>query len=160
MVKVTEWLSRIAEVYQEIVETDKQAGTNRASLLVETLAGKNRANIAAGILQSPELLKQVYDEVKESSGSAQKELSSHLDSITGKMEKLQNTWQELWFNFVDSATVKGVVDVLNDLAKILEKITTFAKPLGTISALVGGMLSVFGHGKHYKLYNASFCKAA
>lgn len=36
--KVTERLSRIAEVYQEIVETDKQAGTNRSSLLVETLA--------------------------------------------------------------------------------------------------------------------------
>lgn len=38
MVKVTEWLSKIAEVYQEIVETDKQAGTNRAALLVESLA--------------------------------------------------------------------------------------------------------------------------
>lgn len=33
-----EILSRIAAVYQEIVETDKQAGTNRAALLVESLA--------------------------------------------------------------------------------------------------------------------------
>lgn len=155
-----EILSRIAAVYQEIVETDKQAGTNRASMLVEQLAGKNRANIAASILQSPELLKQVYEEVKESSGSAQKELNSYLDSISGKLTTLKNTWQELWFNFIDSSTVKGVVDVLNDLAKILEKITTFAKPMGTISALIGGMISVFGHGKYYKLYNASFYKVA
>lgn len=155
-----EILSKIAEVYQEIIETDKQNQTNRASLLVETLAGKNRANIAAGILQSPELLKQVYEEVKESSGSAQKELNSYLDSISGKLTTLKNTWQELWFNFIDSSTVKGVVDVLNNLAKILEKLTTFAKPMGTISALIGGMVSVFGHGKHYKLYNASFYKAA
>lgn len=153
-----EILSKIAEVYQEIVETDRQNQTNRASLLVETLAGKNRANIAAGILQSPELLKQVYEEVKESSGSAQKELNSYLDSISGKLTTLKNTWQELWFNFIDSSTVKGVVDVLNDLAKIVEKLTTFAKPMGTISALIGGMVSVFGHGKHYKLYNASFYK--
>lgn len=155
-----EILSRIAAVYQEIVETDKQAGTNRASMLVEQLAGKNRANIAASILQSPELLKQVYEEVKESSGSAQKELNSYLDSISGKLTTLKNTWQELWFNFIDSSTVKGVVDVLNDLAKILEKITTFAKPMGTISALIGGMISVFGHGKYYKLYDASFYKVA
>ena len=153
-----EILSKIAEVYQEIVETDRQNQTNRASLLVETLAGKNRANIAAGILQSPELLKQVYEEVKESSGSAQKELNSYLDSISGKLTTLKNTWQELWFNFIDSSTVKGVVDVLNDLAKIVEKLTTFAKPMGTISALIGGMVSVFGHGKYYKLYNASFYK--
>ena len=153
-----EILSKIAEVYQEIIETDKQNQTNRASLLVETLAGKNRANIAAGILQSPELLKQVYEEVKESSGSAQKELNSYLDSISGKLTTLKNTWQELWFNFIDSSTVKGVVDVLNDLAKIVEKLTTFAKPMGTISALIGGMVSVFGHGKYYKLYNASFYK--
>lgn len=33
-----EILSRIASVYKEIVETDKQAGTNRAALLVESLA--------------------------------------------------------------------------------------------------------------------------
>lgn len=155
-----EILSRIAEVYQEIVETDKQAGTNRSALLVETLAGKNRANIAASILQSPDLLKKVYAEVQNSAGSAEKELNSYLESISGKMEKLQNAWQELWFNFIDSDTVKGVVDVLTSLANILEKITTFAKPLGTISALAGGILSAFGRGKLIKLYNAFFYKVA
>lgn len=155
-----EILSRIAEVYQEIVETDKQAGTNRSALLVETLAGKNRANIAASILQSPDLLKKVYAEVQNSAGSAEKELNSYLESISGKMEKLQNAWQELWFNFIDSDTIKGVVDVLTSLANILEKITTFAKPLGTISALAGGILSAFGRGKLIKLYNAFFYKVA
>lgn len=155
-----EILSKIAEVYQEIVETDKQAQTNRASMLVEQLAGKNRANIAASILQSPELLKEVYEEVQKSTGSAEQELNSYLDSISGKLTTLKNTWQELWFNFIDSSTVKGVVDVLNDLAKILEKITTFAKPLGTISALAGGILSALGRGKLIKLYNAFFYKVA
>ena len=76
------------------------------------------------------------------------------------MEKLQNAWQELWFNFIDSDTIKSVVDVLTSLANILEKITTFAKPLGTISALAGGILSTFGRGKLIKLYNAFFYKVA
>ena len=112
-------------------------------------------------MQSPNLLKKVYEEVQNSAGSAEQELNSYLESISGKMEKLQNSWQELWYNFIDSDTVKGVVDALTSLANILEKITTFAKPLGTVSALAGGILSVFGRGKLFnKLYNASFYKVA
>lgn len=106
------------------------------------------------------MLKKVYAEVQNSAGSAEKELNSYLESISGKMEKLQNAWQELWFNFIDSDTIKGVVDALTILTNILEKITTFAKPLGTISALAGGILSAFGRGKLIKLYNAFFCKVA
>lgn len=155
-----EILLKIAEVYEEIVETDKQTGENRSALLVETLAGKNRANIAASILQSPDLLKEVYEEVQNSTGSAENELNAYLESISGRLEKLQNAWQKLWYNFIDSDTVKAVVDLLTSLANALEKVTTFAKPLGTVSALIGGILSVYGRGKLFKLYNASFCKVA
>lgn len=48
-----EILQDIADVYQEILETDKKAGTNRGQALIELLAGKNRANIAASILSKP-----------------------------------------------------------------------------------------------------------
>lgn len=107
------------------------------------------------------MLKQVYEEVQNSAGSAEQELTAYLESITGKLQKLQNSWQELWYNFIDSDLIKGAVDLLNDLTGILEKITTFAKPLGTVSALAGGILSALGRGKLFnKLYNASFYKAA
>lgn len=104
------------------------------------------------------MLKQVYEEVQNSAGSAEQELNSYLESITGKLQKLQNSWQELWYNFIDSDAIKGVVDVLTSLANILEKITTFAKPLGTVSALAGGILSVLGRGKPLNFTMPLFAK--
>lgn len=78
----------IAKIYKEIQAEDKKNGTNRAQALVETLAGKNRSNIAASILQNPEMLEEVYEKSKDSAGSAQQELDKYLDSITGKVTKL------------------------------------------------------------------------
>lgn len=75
----------IADVYEEIVTTDKKNGTNNLNLLLETMAGKNRANIAASILQNAELLRSVYEDSQNSEGSAQEELDAHLGSIEGVM---------------------------------------------------------------------------
>ena len=41
---------------KEIQEEDQKAGTNRAQALVEQLAGKNRSNIVASILQNGDIL--------------------------------------------------------------------------------------------------------
>ena len=45
-----EMLKGIAEVYDQIGEEDKKFGTNRQSLLLETIAGKTRAAAASSIL--------------------------------------------------------------------------------------------------------------
>jgi len=75
----------ISKIYKEIQEEDKKAGTNRAQALVETLGGKNRSNIASSILLNGDILEQVYNASKnESTGSAQKELNTYLDSVEGK----------------------------------------------------------------------------
>ena len=77
-------LQNIADIYDEIVETDKEFGTNNLNLLLENLAGKNRSNIAASILQNADLLKSVYESSQDSEGSAQQELDAYLDSIEGE----------------------------------------------------------------------------
>lgn len=78
-----EILQGIADIYDEIVETDKEFGTNNVNLLLETIAGKNRANIAASILQNGEMLRSVYEDSQNSAGSAQQELDAYLESIEG-----------------------------------------------------------------------------
>lgn len=72
---------------------------------------KNRSNIAASILQNPEMLESVYEDSQKSSGSAQQELDKYLESIDGKMTQLQNKWQQLWFDTIDSDVVKFFVDL-------------------------------------------------
>ena len=82
-----EILQGIADIYDEIVETDKKNGTNNLNLLLETIAGKNRANIAASILQNSDMLRSVYEDSQTSEGSAQQELDKYLDSIEGFYKK-------------------------------------------------------------------------
>ena len=69
-----EIMLEISKVYKEIQAEDKEFGTNRAQALIEVLGGKNRSNIAASILDNPEMLEDVYKSAQNASGSAQQEL--------------------------------------------------------------------------------------
>lgn len=68
-----EILQEIADIYTEIEETDKKTSSNNINLLLETIAGKNRANIASSILQSPDVLREAIESSKTADGSAEKE---------------------------------------------------------------------------------------
>ena len=92
---------------------------------------KNRSNIAASILNAPKLLEQVYEETKnESGGSAQRELEKHLDSVSGSIERLTNQAQEFWFRFLDSESIKDVVDLGTLVLSILTEIVDHVSLLG------------------------------
>lgn len=133
-----EILLGIAEIYEEIVETDKEYGTNMSNGLLEALAGKNRANIAASILQSPEILKSAYESsAYESEGSAQKELDKYLDSIEGKIQQFTNELQEFWYNLISSETVKAVIDAGTKILDILGNIVDKLGTVGTAAAVAG-----------------------
>ena len=141
-----EILKEISEVYQEIQEEDKKFGTNRAAALIEELAGKNRSNIAAAILQNGELLQKVYDYSIDSEGSAQEELDRHLDSIAGKTTQLTNKAQEFASIVIPTDMFKGVLDVANDLLDTINKILSLTGGIpGVLGALVGGTLGATGH---------------
>ena len=79
-----EIMQGLADLYDNIVKKDKELGTNNLNLLLETIAGKNRSNIAASILQNEDMLRSVYEDAQNSEGSAEKELNSYLDSIDGR----------------------------------------------------------------------------
>lgn len=79
-----EIMQGLADLYDNIVKKDKELGTNNLNLLLETIAGKNRSNIAASILQNGDMLSSVYEDAQNSEGSAEKELNSYLDSIDGR----------------------------------------------------------------------------
>ena len=137
-----EILLGISEIYDEIVESDKKYGSNMANGLLETLAGKNRANIAASILQSPDTLKQAYDaSSNDSANSAQIELEKYLDSIEGKIQQFTNEVQEFWHNLISSEFVKGVVDIGTTIMDVLGEITD---KFGALGLAIAGLGAGFG----------------
>lgn len=141
-----EIMQGLADLYDEIVKKDKELGTNNLNLLLETIAGKNRSNIAASILQNGDMLRSVYEDAQNSKGSAENELNAYLDSVDGKFQQLQNRAQEFWYNVIDTTTVKSVLDFTTDLTdgaskffKLVEKhLPTILGAIATIIASNNG----------------------
>lgn len=142
-----EILRDISLVYQEILEADKKAGTNRGQALLEVLAGKNRSNVAASILQSPELLTSVYEEViNNSQGSVAKELESQLQSIETHLNQLKNSWDKLWVN----ENNREVINFFLDLAKGILEVVDDIGVLNTAFIGIGAGLGIKNLGKTYE----------
>lgn len=150
-----EIMQGLADLYDNIVKKDKELGTNNLNLLLETIAGKNRANIAASILQNGDMLRSVYEDAQNSEGSAEKELNSYLDSIDGKMAQLENRAQEFWFKVIDSETIKDGIDLLSTLLKGATDFVDTVGLLPTILTGVGAALSFKNVGRD-KMYSLSF----
>lgn len=100
----------IAEIYKEIQADDKKFGTNRASALIEEMAGKNRSSILSAILANPDILKNAKESSENADGSAMAENEKYLGSIEAKMKALETQSEEFWSTFIASDTVKGIVD--------------------------------------------------
>lgn len=150
-----EIMQGLADLYDNIVKKDKESGTNNLNLLLETIAGKNRANIAASILQNGDMLRSVYKDAQNSEGSAEKELNSYLDSIDGKMAQLENRTQEFWFKVIDSETIKNGIDLLSTLLKGATDFVDTVGLLPTILTGIGAALSFKNVGRD-KMYSLSF----
>lgn len=115
-------LQDVADIYDEIVETDKKYGTNHMNGLLELMAGKNRANIAASIIQNGDMLKDVYETSQNSEGSALEENQKQLDSISGHLDQLKNKWQQVWAGTASRNQVNFVLDGLKGVLDIVNKI--------------------------------------
>lgn len=127
----------ISQVYKEIVETDAKTGSNNKNLLLETIAGKNRANIAASILENPSLLEKAYKSSKyDSKDSAQQELDRYLDSIDGRLTKLQNHADKFWNAFLNTDSVKNGISLIDGF---VNRVTTLVSKFGALPTILGSM---------------------
>lgn len=116
-------LQDIADIYDDIIATDKKMGTNHLNGLLELLAGKNRSNIAASILQNGDMLRDVYESSKfDSEGSAMKENQKYLDSISGHLDVLQNKWQEVWQGTAGRDMINPIIDAGTAILNLVDNV--------------------------------------
>ena len=158
LLKVTNWLKDIGQVYKEIQEEDKRYGTNRSQALIEELGGKNRSSVVSAILKNYQLLDQVEETSAHSEGSADEELQKQLESTESKLNQLKNQLQKLATVTINSDMFKGVIDTatafLNIVTQILDKLPLLSTAIG---GFAGFKLSKAGLGKQLNInHKASF----
>lgn len=123
-------INDIAKVWKEISQTDQAA-------LLEIVAGKQRGNQIAALIQSFQSgqAQKAYADAVNAEGSAMQEQERWLESIEAKTQQFEASWQSLSTTFLDSDIVKGFVDFGTGAVNILESIID---KVGALNAVIGG----------------------
>ena len=108
-----EIIKGISEVY------DSLKPKQQASLL-ETIAGKQRANQVAALLTNFKQAERALSSSENSANSASKEQERWLNSIEGKLNTLQSAWESLSSDFMNSSSIKSAIDLLTSLTNTLD----------------------------------------
>ena len=116
-------LSEIGAIWDEIKQADLRTGDNRQNLLLEAMAGKNRANTLASVLMNNDILQSAYQDSKyNAAGKATEELEKVSQSITFHLNQLTNAWQELWANAANRDVNNMFIDLGTTILKVINEV--------------------------------------
>lgn len=127
-------LKEIGSVWKDLDPMDQAAA-------LELMAGKNRANTLAAILNNMKDLEGAYNDALKAEGSALKENEAYLSSIQGRIDLFNNSLQTMWMNFINDDAVKFVVDLGTGLINLVNNLGLIKTVLlGVVTVLTGKML--------------------
>lgn len=141
-----EIIEGIAKVYDKLSQTDQAA-------LLETIAGKQRGNQIAALIQSFQSgqAQKAYADAIESSGSAMREQERWLESLEAKTQQFESAWQSLSNTFLDSGLLKGLVDFGTTGVKALEGLVDTFGSLGTVGIGAGLFAGIKNVGQGHRV---------
>lgn len=125
----------IAKVYSKMSDVDQAA-------LLELLAGKNRANGVAALLNQASQAADVLQTSLNSSGSALAENERVLDSIEGRLKIFEATFQEISTDLLNSGLVKDIISLGTALLDASDGFVKFSGVVPTATAALSAFLSL------------------
>ena len=146
-----EIMDGIAEIY------DSLSSIEQADLL-ETIAGKHRANDVAALISNWERVEAAMTSATEAEGSASIENAKYMESIQGHLDKLKASWQAFSNTFMESDFLKSVIKSLTQLLDVLSKFVDTFGSLGAIGLGVG-IFGLLRNGKFIASSMSTFAAA-
>ncbi len=140
----TQILKELGAVWNDISDTDQAA-------VLELIAGKNNSVTAASILSNYEQIDNVLKTIEEDSGSAMRENTKYLDSISGRLSVFNAEFQSLSTNILNSDLIKGAVNAGTGLLGFLNQVIEKFGSLSTLIAAGGAGAALSGIGMKYAL---------
>ena len=135
-------LMDIAAVYKDLTSTEQAD-------LLETIAGKNRANDVAAFLSNAENAAGMVEAAENSAGSAANENAKYLESLQGRITSLQASLQTLSVSFLNSDFLSGAVGGVNDFVQAITGLINVVGPIPALMGAVGAAMSVMDKGPIY-----------
>ena len=130
------------QILKEISDVWDNLSDKKRAEALELMFGKHRANIGAAVLSNFSAAEKAMDDMANSAGSADAELSVAMDSIEYKLNHLSETGTGIAQSLFNTEDMKRVLDFVNLLADGLDKITGFLGLFPTAGAGLGAFLGI------------------
>lgn len=137
-----EILKELSEEYTRLDEAD-----SRRTNLLSAVGGGNRADALNAILENYSLYEKMLQDYTNGAGSMAMEAEKTASSWEGSLQRMGNTFTATVGNIVDSDAVVTVINSLNGLLEVINKVTNAIGPLGSISLGAGLFAGVKNIGK-------------
>ena len=128
-------LKNTYSILEELAGVWDTIDKNQQSALLNTLAGKRQADVAAAILNNWEGVAGAVEDAANSMGSADEEQQAYLDSIEGRINRVKNLFQQFADQIIGSDLVKTFIDFFESLVKVAGPLLNFVSLLMEIGGL-------------------------
>ena len=129
-----EILQGIAGVWEDISDTDQAE-------LLETIAGKHRANDIASLLQNWDNVEKMVVSATNATGSASAEQEKYMNSLQGHLDQLTASWQAFATTTMQSSSLNGVVDAGRGIVEIFTSLIDTIGVIPTVAGIAAAALS-------------------
>lgn len=139
MVNGAEKLRNPIDILRDLAKTFNQLDENdplRAEILTNVGQKYHAAKLGA-LLQNMDMFDKMLVDYSEGSGSALEEANKSANNLTGTLNKLSNSWNELVNSLINSDELKFCVSLLDSLVQGATKLVSVLTPLGTIGVGAG-----------------------
>lgn len=127
---------QMSSVWDEL--SDKQQ-----AFLATKIAGKHRSNVFYSLMQSGELLVDVYDTAEASAGSAYREQSKYMESLSAKINELKENSVLLWQTIINEDDFGNMIEFLSKIVRgINEVIDSCGGITPVLSLILSGLVAI------------------
>lgn len=153
-VSFTDVNGQIRPFYDLLIDLNKVWGTldkNTQNYIATASAGANQRNRFLAIMENFNRVQQIHNELLDADGTLTQGYGVYLDSVEASMNRLKNTMQTGFTNFMESDTLKNLIEGANavlDLALNHEvlgnSIANLTLKMGVLMALMNQMGKAMG----------------
>lgn len=120
------------------VWNDGTLKANEKALILQEVAGKHQANVLASLLSNAKDLDKIYEDSKNSAGSADAENQRFMDSINGRLNALKENTKGIFLDLSNTDFLKNIISGANAgvsaLRKIISTVGAFPSVIGTTTS--------------------------
>ena len=100
---------------------------------------------------------ELAEQATNSNGNALQNNEKYIDSMSGKLQNLENVGKTAWIHILDSEALKSGIDVLSMLIELLDKLASKAGLIGTIGLGAGLFTGIKNVGKRNYISKLQNC---